>query len=137
MPTTTFDGSDLFARIARELAEQPDLPPAEQEALAWERTREVEYCTPRPCIWQPFIWPAHCGDYYGYVKQVSTTDLDLMAPDNDGRAFFAQHISSEESIDEEEIDQVWEAGFAPEGFVNVYLWRCLHCGEHLITCDHD
>jgi uncharacterized protein CbrC (UPF0167 family) len=124
--------------LASQLAAiQPDRPLAEREALARERTREVEYATPRPRVWQPFIWPAHCGDYYGYVKQASKADLILLAPDGDGRVFFAQHMPPEDSIDEQWVEQVWEEGFAQEGFVNVYLWHCLYCGEHLITCDHE
>ena len=113
----------------------PELPPAEREALAQERTREVECCTPRPRLFQPFRWPAHCGDYYGYVKQVSHDDLIRLAPDGDGLAFLDQHVRPEDLIDSAE--ELWEGEFGPEGFVNVYLWRCLHCGEYLITCDFD
>jgi uncharacterized protein CbrC (UPF0167 family) len=118
-------------------AVKPELPPAEQEALARERTREVEHTTPRPRIWQPFLWPAHCGDYHGYVKQVGKADLILLAPDGDGKAFFERHVRREEWTDGEWVAAIWEEGFAPQGFVNAYLWRCLHCGEHLITWDHE
>jgi uncharacterized protein CbrC (UPF0167 family) len=129
------DSEALTAQLA---ATQPDLfsrsrlPFEEREALAQERTREVECCTPRPDIWQQFIWPAHCGDYFGYVRQVRKADLIALAPDGDGRAFFAAHVYPEEPDGD-----VWEEGFAPEGFVNVYLWRCLHCRSYRITWDHE
>jgi uncharacterized protein CbrC (UPF0167 family) len=122
--------------LAEQLAAiRPDLSPEGRESLVWERTREVECCTPRPRFQQNFVWPAHCGDYFGYVKQVSTDDLTQLAPGGDGLAFFDRHVRDNDLIEEPAVH--WDEGFAPEGFLNVYLWRCLQCGEHLITCDHD
>jgi len=69
------------------------------------------------------------------VKQVSTADLNRLAPGGDGLAIFARHVRPDDLIDDAE--QHWEEGFAPEGFLNAYLWRCLHCAEPLITCDSD
>jgi uncharacterized protein CbrC (UPF0167 family) len=122
--------------LAEQLAAiRPDLSPVERESLVRERTREVECCTPQPRFQQDFVWPAHCGDYFGYVKRVSTDDLTRLAPDGDGLAFFARHVRPHDLIDGP--DQHWEEGFWPDGFLHVYLWRCLHCGKHLITCDFD
>lgn len=128
------DEEQLAATLA---VERPDLSAEAQHQLARDRSREVVFCTPRPPILQPFSWPAHCGDYLGFVSQVLTNDLSDLAADGDGLRFFRRHLSTFESPDEEWLQETWTHGFAPEGFTNVYLWRCLHCGDPVLTSDHD
>jgi len=119
----------------------PGLDDAGVEALARERTSELEHRTPRPVTWQDFSWPAHCGDYCLFVKEAGKRDLEGLAPDGDGRAYLASHLYGE-PIDSTELDGVWGAvrPGSPEDnslafAVGVYLFRCLRCGEHIVLWD--
>lgn len=123
--------------LVRQLA-LSGLPHAEQEQLARERTREVSCATPTLPTWQRHAWPAHCGDYFGFISQVVKEDVVAAAANGDGLDFFRRHVFRRGPASEDEwVTQTWKHGFYPQGFVHAYLWRCLHCGEHLITWDHD
>lgn len=118
-------------------ASRPELSTEARETLARKQILEVESGTPRPPIFQPFVWPAHCGDFFGFVKRVGREELTALSPEGDGKAFFRRHVEEPGEADGDWVEETWEAGFAPEGFINAYLWRCLECGHHLITWDHD
>ena len=132
-----FQDSDR-RELRRQLAAlRSDLSVEAREKLASERIREVESGTPRPPILQPFDWPAHCGEFYGFVKWVRREDLIALDPEGDGKAFFRRHVAEIGLTDGDWVDERWEDGFGPDGFINAYLWRCLECGNYLITWDHD
>lgn len=115
---------------------RPDLTSEEREKLAVERTSEVEERTPRPNIHNLFTWPAHCGDYGVYDRQVFADDLNQLAYDGDGKEFLATHLHHDyRDIDEEFIDNVWEDKLS--GFMRFYLWQCLQCSEYFLTYDSD
>ena len=130
--------ADVTAVLSQLEKVRPDLPADERRALASQRTREVQFGTPRPLVWQPFQWPAHCGDYFGFYGQVQRDDLNEIAPGGDGRTFFLTHLETSTSREKDWGALIWDHGdFAPSGFNNVYLWRCLHCDQPLLTSDHD
>lgn len=115
---------------------QPDLSEAEVETLFQTRASELEQRTPAIMAWQPLIWPIHCGDFCCFIKEAGQLDMERLAPDGDGRAFFETHLI------EEGRDDIWETvrPDAPEdnsvGYsVGVYLFQCLECREYQIEWD--
>lgn len=122
---------------------QPKLDEEQVESLVRERTGELEHRTPHLVTWQDWLWPAHCGDYCRFLKEAGKPDLNQLAPDADGRAFFADNLYGRlgETTD---VSAVWE-GIRPDSpkdnrtayHVAVYLFQCLHCGAHVITWDSD
>ncbi len=81
--------------------------------------------TPGYCGWQQEYWRAHCGDfcaYLGYADYQGLVDRGVL----------------EEVLEDPELDD-WlrnnpqSLGCNPYG----YLFRCLHCGKHLICTDYD
>lgn len=119
-----------------------DLSAEDQEALVAARTDELEHATPTAITWQVFFWPAHCGDYCRFLKEVGKPELNELAPDGDGLNFFRSH--NEDAMDEEHAREVWEA-VREDRPVNgknayslgVFLFQCLTCGEYVIHWDTD
>jgi len=101
----------------------------------------LEHRTPHLVTWQSFLWPAHCGDYCCFVKEVGKPDLNELAPDGDGQAFFGSHLYGR-LADSTDASAVWE-GIRPDSpndnsvayDIGVYLFQCLHCGAHVILWD--
>jgi uncharacterized protein CbrC (UPF0167 family) len=127
--------ADSFS-LARQLrSSHPELSEEELRAAIIERTREVEKRTPRPIILNTFVWPAHCGDYLIFHKQVSSEDLNQVAEDADGKAFFTSRIPAEFTANRgpDALDREWEHGL--NGFWRFYLWRCRECREYVLTYD--
>jgi uncharacterized protein CbrC (UPF0167 family) len=129
------------AGLARQLRQlQPSLDEAALRTLVAERTAELEQRTPHLTTWQDFRWPAHCGDYCQFVKEVGILDLERLAPDGDGLAFFASHTQDMQDL--EHAREVWP-GIRPDSpessepayDVGVYLFECLTCGEPIILWD--
>jgi len=130
---TTNEGCDLDLLRAR-----PDLTALEAATFTRERTVELEQRTPAVMAWQPLLWPAHCGDFCCFIKEAGQLDMNRLAPDGNGRAFFESHL------DEPGRSDVWDTirPDAPEDnsvghSVGVYLFQCLECGEYLISWDCD
>lgn len=106
-------------------------------------TDELERRTPAPVTWQDFSWPAHCGDYCTFVREVGRPDLDALAPDGNGAGFFAFHLREQEQRSTD-VPAVWGA-IRPDSpadsstayTVGVYLFRCPHCEEYVILWDAD
>jgi uncharacterized protein CbrC (UPF0167 family) len=121
---------------------RPGLSAAERDRIAHERTVEVEARTPSLQTWQDFDWPAHCGDYCRYIKEIGQPELAALALDGDGPAYLAAHASDISDI--EHAREVWE-GIRPDAptdisesySVGVYLFSCLICGEHIVMWDCD
>ena len=114
----------------------PELSAEWRETLAAERTTEVEQRTPYPAIGNTFLWPAHCGDYCIFCKQVNTDDVNELAADGNGKQLFASHLHPDHpNFDDEAIDGIWQEKL--EGFWQVYLWICPVCASPLFTfsCD--
>lgn len=136
---TTNEG-DMAALRQQLHALHPHLSDAERERLAHERTIELEHRTPHLVTWQDFFWPAHCGDYCRFVKEVGKPELTQLSPDGDGEAFLAAH--AHDITDNTQAHAVWESirpdiptdGHAAYS-VGVYLFRCLNCGEHVLLWD--
>jgi len=108
--------------------------------LVERRNSELEHRTPNIVTWQDFEWPAHCGDYCCFIKEVGKPELDSLASNGDGQSFFAEHL-----IDGGvNIADIWQSIRPDEPkdntvaySVGVYLFQCLHCDEYMIFWDCD
>ncbi len=130
--------------LSRQLRAAHPAHSAEQIAsLAGQRTDELEGRTPLIVSWQKLLWPAHCGDYCVFVKEIGRPDLKKLDAKGSGRKFFKTHLhrSQQASTD---IDLVWEGirSDAPQNNdlvypLSVYLFQCQDCGEHVILWDFD
>ena len=76
----------------------PDHCEAQFESLVRRRTEEIEYCTPGVVTWQDYAWPAHCGDYCRYIKEVGLPDLECLSSDGNPRKFFQEHLHARRSL---------------------------------------
>lgn len=93
-----------------------------------EKLVELVTRTPGYCGWQQEYWRAHCDDYcafLGYAGRKELCERGLMEEvlddvmwDDDQRTMIKEHLQN-------------------EGSVQGYLFRCLHCGRHLLWVDVD
>lgn len=119
----------------------PDYNETQIRALERQRTEELEHRTPYLLTWQDFSWPAHCGDYCCFIKEVGLQDLDTLASDGDGRRFFEDHLHGDHRRGTE-LDNWWP-GIRPDSpednsvayNVGVYLFQCTHCARYVILWD--
>jgi uncharacterized protein CbrC (UPF0167 family) len=118
-------------------------PPLDGTALQTQVqacTAEVEQRTPPVVTWQYFQWPAHCGDYCRFVQEVGKRDLNRLAANRDGLAFFATH--TREIQDLAHAQEVWPY-IRPDSprdgknayDVAVYFFDCLKCGQPVMLWD--
>ena len=118
------------------------LSPAQRKALEAERTRDLEGRTPPLITWQDFLWPAHCGDYCRFVKEVGRKDIESLAGSGDPRTYMTAHLE-ESDRQLTNVDEIWESITPgpldkPSAWsLCVYLFDCLTCGEHVIRWDCD
>ncbi len=138
---TTNEGD--HAALTCQLAElRRDLDAEQRNALAGARTAELESRTALLVTWQPFRWPAHCGDYCTFVKEVGAADIARLAGDQDPDTFLAKHLR--ETMHDDEAREVRES-IRPDSpqdgrtayAVGVYLFRCLQCDEPVLLWDCD
>ena len=126
--------------LRQQLAQlKPELSESEREEIIKERTDELIRRTPAPVTWQPFFWPAHCGDYCRFLKEAGKPDLEQLAVGFDGKAFLAANAYRGLGTD---VNDLWRSirADAPknrEGAhdVGVYLYQCLSCGHYVVLWD--
>lgn len=119
----------------------PEAGPHDVAAMVEERYAELAEETPRPVTWQDFLWPAHCGDFCRYVKEVGQEDLKQLAPDGDGCRFFLEHLAPDlrertgpEVYDRLRRDSPRESRHGLHETA-AYLFRCLECGTPILLWD--
>lgn len=130
-----------ISRLRQQVCQlHPHLGPAEVEDLVQKRDQELGHQTPLITTWQYFFWPAHCGDYCCYVKEVGQPELNRLAGNGDGKAFFATHLIEPM----ENAGEIWEdirkdvpKDTSVSYSLAVYLFQCVHCGTHLFHWDCD
>lgn len=137
--TNTGNNAALLSQLE---ALQPRLSYRERVARAGTRTGELVYATPTLLTYETFAWPVHCGDYCRFLKMVGQPDLDDLAQDGDGQAFFEAHAASIQ--DSTQAREVWAKirqdrpqHALPDSSVDVCLFQCLTCGEYIIHWDQD
>lgn len=110
------------------------------DRLVAARTEELERRTPPLVSWQEVVWPAHCGDYCRFDGEVGLRELDELAPDGDGFAFFRAHVHEDIARDIDAADLL--PAHAPpsrsqSNSPSVYLFRCLSCSRPVLWWDVD
>ena len=135
---TNEHGTDLTAWF---LEHEPGLGDDEIGRRVREREDELTQRTPLLITWQEgLVWPAHCGDLCCFAGELGQPDIRALAPDGDGEAWFLAHLhasarpwgegkwefirrSSPEQRPDEDHD------------LTVYSFRCLTCGEIVLSYD--
>lgn len=91
-----------------------------------DKLDELIHRTPGYQGWQQEYWRAHCGDYCAFIGYVGYRELKQM-----------------EILDEIRTDPTWAEdeellkAVTNRGSVQGYLFRCLHCGKHILWADAD
>ncbi|MFI5273075.1 MAG: CbrC family protein [Ktedonobacterales bacterium] len=111
-------------------------------AIAAEPTAELEQRTPHLVTWQDFFWPAHCGDYCRFLKEVGQPEIERLATVGGGIAFLAAHCP--DIADRQYAMEIWQAirhdtpaGNSIAYAVSVHWFRCLVCDESVLLWDCD
>jgi uncharacterized protein CbrC (UPF0167 family) len=134
------NGALLRAELTKR---HPEWSDNDIERLARERTVEVEQRTPAPLTWQDFFWPAHCGDYCRYEREVGKPDLAALASDRDIPDFIEECLQEDDRA-MTNARELWEdlrpespEGIKPAYSIGVYLFQCLACDRFILLWDCD
>jgi uncharacterized protein len=113
----------------------------EIETIARPLSVEVMQRTPHPSTWQNFFWPAHCGDYCRYEREVGKPDLLALAGDREVLAFIEECLQEDDRANTD-THYLWESlrpdspkGITPAYDIGVYLFQCLTCDRYLLLWD--
>ena len=86
---------------------------------------ELVHRTPGYCGWQQEYWRAHCGDFCAFLGAVGYKELLELG------------VLAEVLEDVEVWQRVGIQELEKNGGAVGYLFRCLHCGRHLLQIDYD
>lgn len=91
------------------------------------RLDELIHRTPGYIGWQQEHWRAHCGDFCAYLGDVGAKEMKL------------QGVLEEvlEDLMWDENEKQWIRESVNGGSMQCYLFRCLHCGKHMVWMDFD
>ena len=90
---------------------------------------ELVHRTPGYRGWQQEYWPAHCDDYCAFIAYVGWDDLVKTGIDKEIEETYKGGIGG------------WPLEEVKEGLtigsMEGYLFKCLHCGKHILLFDFD
>ena len=92
-----------------------------------EKIDELIHRTPGYSGWQQEFWRSHCGDFCAYLGRVGAQELKALGV-------------LDEVLDDPLLNFVKNEDIKTMvngGFMQGYLFRCLHCGKHLLWVDFD
>ncbi len=92
-----------------------------------EKRDELMKRTPSYRGWQPGPWRTHCDDFCEFVDNVGTRELKKLGIMDE---ILSDPIWSEQ---DKTFIKVLEKTYSPQG----YLFKCQHCGKHLLWYDFD
>ena len=92
-----------------------------------EKMDELVHRTPGYCAWQQEYWRAHCSDCCAFLGYVGARDLRALG--------VLDEVLEDPMWDEEQKELIRES--VNGGHLQCYLFRCLHCGKHLVWMDCD
>ena len=95
-----------------------------------EKLEELIHRTPSYCGWQQEYWLAHCDDYCEFLGYVGWDDLVKMGIDKECEQTYRKDVCF---FDLETVKE----NMVNDGSMQGYLFRCLHCGKHMIYADCD
>lgn len=90
------------------------------------KLEELTCRTPGYCGWQQEYWRAHCGDFCAFLGYVGYEDLKGLG--------IVGEILADPCLDGWIRENLEDLG---NGSLQGYLFRCLHCGKHLLHVDCD
>lgn len=116
----------------------PSWTESEVEALATQKTNELEKTTPGLITWQDWRWPCADGDYCRFIGYGSKPLYNRLAKDMNGEAFFKNSFNNQDS----DIDDLWSEYLPGQEIRNYedsnkygvlfYVFRSLH-SDRVIT----
>ncbi len=92
-----------------------------------EKLDELIHRTPGYCGWQQEYWRVHCGDFCSYLGFVGAAELKASG--------IMEEVLDDPVWDDEHRQMIKES--VNGGHLQCYLFRCLHCGKHLVWMDYD
>ncbi len=95
-----------------------------------EKIREWMERTPPYWSIQPNLWYTHCDDFCTFVGHVKWEDLVEMGVDKEIEETYDIDVNGFE------LDRIKEC-MTRGCYIQGYLFRCLHCGKHLLIADCD
>lgn len=93
-----------------------------------EKLNELCCRTPGYIGWQQGYWLAHCNDFCAFVGYVGWNELKQMGIENEIEKDLEYNSHGYD------IDDIKEC-LLNEGFMQGYLFRCLHCGKYRLYVD--
>ena len=94
--------------------------------IAREKQDELCHRTPSYAGWQQEPWPDHCGDYCAFIGYTGWRELEEQGL-TDRIEWYGFHQPDPEYLPYIEA----------HGSMAGYLFRCLHCGQHVLYVDMD
>lgn len=120
-------------------------PSYDDDQIAREVERkfaELSEKTPPMATHGPLLWPAHCGDFCVFHKEIGRADLEQLSPKGDGLTFLMMHlVETRPGQDAQKI----LSKMRPEATTNnhlshspaVYHFQCQTCKEHFLLSDEE
>lgn len=99
----------------------------ESEVLDAEKVDELIHRTPGYSGWQQEYWRSHCGDFCAFIGYVGAAELKALG--------VLDEVLDDPQWSEEEKDLIKTS--VNGGSLQCYLFKCLHCGKHMVWMDCD
>ena len=92
-----------------------------------DKIDELIHRTPGYCGWQQEYWRVHCSDFCAYLGYVGASELKALG--------IMEEVLDDPIWDDEQKQMIKES--VNGGHLQCYLFKCLHCGKHLVWMDYD
>ncbi len=99
----------------------------EPKVLDAEKVDELIHRTPGYSGWQQEYWRSHCGDFCAFMGYVGAAELKALG--------VLDEVLDDPQWSEEEKDLIKTS--VNGGSLQCYLFKCLHCGKHMVWMDCD
>lgn len=124
-PNCIFDGS-----ASKKFDGEFQYPYSTDEVSDPEKLDELVHRTPGYCGWQQEYWLAHCDDYCSFIGYVGWENLVQRGIANEIEENYDQNLNGFDLADVKEC-------MRNNGSLQGYLFKCLHCGKHMLYVDCD
>lgn len=99
----------------------------EPKVLDADKIDELIHRTPGYSGWQQEYWRSHCGDFCAFIGYVGAAELKALG--------VLDEVLDDPQWSEEEKDLIKTS--VNGGSLQCYLFKCLHCGKHMVWMDCD
>ena len=99
----------------------------EPKVLDAEKVDELIHRTPGYSGWQQEYWRSHCEDFCAFIGYVGAAELKALG--------VLDEVLDDPQWSEEEKDLIKTS--VNGGSLQCYLFKCLHCGKHMVWMDCD